>query len=367
MKTDALDYDLPEALIATQPAEPRDSARLLVLRRETDTIEHHRVRDLPRLGLLREGDLMLVNQTRVLKAYLTGIREATGGKVSGLFVGCDRPGRWRVMLESRGTLEPGETILLGDASRAQTHAIRLVEPLGGGAWGVDTDAADASAVLERVGTTPLPPYIRKQRRRMGLEEVSAQDNDRYNTVFASQAGHAGSVAAPTAGLHFTGPLLDELSRLGVHRAAVDLHVGLGTFAPVRSDTLDDHAMHAESYTVPRSTLDAIQQARQAGGRLFVVGTTTVRALESLPEDVLKPGAYPDGVTGTTNLFIRPNAGFRFRFTDRLMTNFHLPRSTLLALVAALPGVGLDRLLGVYLAAIEREYRFYSYGDAMLVV
>ena len=363
MKTDALDYDLPEALIATQAAEPRDSARLLVLHRETGAIGHHRVSDLPGLGLMRGGDLMLVNQTRVLKAYLTGTRKGTGGKISGLFVDSDTPGRWRVMLESRGTLQAGETILLGeDPSNPLT--IQLVESLGGGTWLVQADATDAASTLERVGSTPLPPYIRKQRRKLGLDEVNDEDDQRYNTVFAGQAG---SVAAPTAGLHFTQALLKELNQLGVQRAAIDLHVGLGTFAPVRSETLKDHAMHAESFSVPRATLDAIQQTKAIGGRLWVIGTTTVRALESLPEDALTPGAYPEGVTATTNLFIRPDAGFDFRFTEALMTNFHLPKSTLLALVSALPGVGLDRLMQTYQAAIDERYRFYSYGDAMLVV
>lgn len=363
MKTDALDYHLPDELIATQAAEPRDSARLLVLNRETGELAHHRVRDLPALGLLRAGDLMLVNQTRVIKAYLTGTRQGTGGKITGLFIASDQPGQWRVMLESRGSLQPGETILLGNEDTG-THPIELVESLGGGTWLVQTDATDASAVLDRIGTTPLPPYIRKQRRKLGLGEVTDEDNQRYNTVFA---GHAGSVAAPTAGLHFTDSLLEELSAIGVQRAAVDLHVGLGTFAPVRSENLEDHAMHAESFSVPRTTLDAIQTAKANGNRLFVVGTTTVRALESLPDDALDPGAYPDGVTAVTNLFIRPDTGFDFRFTQTLMTNFHLPKSTLIALVASLPGVGLEPLMQTYRTAVDEGYRFYSYGDAMLIV
>lgn len=363
LRTDALDYDLPEALIATQPAEPRDSARLMLVRRDTGATEHHRVRDLPSLGIIRPGDLMLVNQTRVLPAYLSARRQATGGKVSGLFVSSDTQGQWRVMLESRGTLRPGERLILG--SEADPVALELIEPVGGGQWLARCDAeAQAPAVLERVGSTPLPPYIRKQRRRLGLDEVNENDTSRYNTVYA---GSAGSVAAPTAGLHFTDALLAELAELGVRRAAVDLHVGIGTFAPVRSETLEEHAMHEEWFTVPRSTLDAIRETRANGGRLLVVGTTCVRALESLPDDALEPDNYPDGVTGTTSLFIRPDAGFAFRFTDRLMTNFHLPRSTLLALLAALPGVGLGRLMDTYRTAIAGQYRFYSYGDAMLVV
>jgi len=364
VRTQALDYHLPDDLIATQPAEPRDSARLLLLRRDTKTLEHHRVSDLPRLGVLQSGDLMLVNQTRVLPAYITGQRTTTGGRVSGLYLESDPQGRWHLLLESRGSLKPGETITLGEdtASPAQ---LELIESAGGGAWVAQLkNDENAAAVLNRIGRTPLPPYIRKQRRKLGLDEVNTADQQRYNTVYA---GAAGSVAAPTAGLHFTQPLLSAIENLGVRRAAVDLHVGIGTFAPVRSDTLESHEMHAESYTVPRSTLDLIQQTRAAGGRLFVVGTTTVRALESLPADALEPGRYPDGISATTRLFIHPDAGFTFRFVDRLMTNFHLPRSTLLAMIASLPGVGLDRLQQTYAQAVENRYRFYSYGDAMLIV
>ncbi|MFN3166357.1 MAG: tRNA preQ1(34) S-adenosylmethionine ribosyltransferase-isomerase QueA [Phycisphaeraceae bacterium] len=366
MRTDALDYDLPDDRIATTPAEPRDSARLMLVRRDTGTVEHRRVADLPGLGVVGPGDLMLVNQTRVLPAYLAGQRDATGGRVSGLYLGGDAQGRWQVMLESRGTLTAGETLTLGDAGQANGIAtIELLEALGAGQWLAQLRGEDDTpSVLERVGRTPLPPYIRKQRRRLGLDEVSDADTRRYNTVYA---GSAGSVAAPTAGLHFTDRLLTELGAMGVGRAAVDLHVGIGTFAPVRSDTLEAHAMHEEWFSVPKQTLDAIGNTRAAGGRLFVVGTTTVRALESLPTDALDPGAYPDGVNATTDLFIHPDAGFSFRYTDRLMTNFHLPRSTLLALVASLPGVGLDRLMDAYRQAVKERYRFYSYGDAMLVV
>lgn len=367
VRTDALDYHLPEDLIATQAAEPRDHARLLVVRRESQTVEHHRVCDLPGLGLFEPGDLMLVNQTRVLPAQLTGLRQATGGRVTGLFVDSDATRRWRVMLESRGTLTIGETIQLtaeGD-STINPASLELIEPLGNGQWLAQLQGKeDTAAVLERVGQTPLPPYIRKQRKKLGQGEITADDQERYNTVYAQSPG---SVAAPTAGLHFTPGLLDALDQMGVKRAAVDLHVGLGTFAPVRTDKLEDHAMHRESFSVSRQTLDAIAQARADNRRLIVVGTTTVRALESLPDDALTPDAHPHGITSSTNLFIRPDGGFTFRYTDSLMTNFHLPQSTLLALVASLPGVGLSRLMEIYRAAVAEQYRFYSYGDAMLIV
>lgn len=366
MRTDALDYHLPDELIATQAAEPRDSARLLLVRRDSQTVEHHRVRDLPELGLFKPGDLMLVNQTRVLPAQLTGLRHATGGRVTGLFVDADSDRRWRVMLESRGTLTPNETIqFIGEQDGIEPADIELIESLGNGQWLAQLRGDDdTAAVLNRLGQTPLPPYIRKARKKRGQGEVTAQDQDRYNTVYAQSAG---SVAAPTAGLHFTPALLEAIDACGVQRAAVDLHVGLGTFAPVRAEQLEDHEMHRESYTVPRATLDAMATARANGSQFFIVGTTTVRALESLPDDALDPDAYPDGITSSTNLFIRPNAGFNFRYTDRLMTNFHLPQSTLLALVAALPGIGLDRLMSIYETAVAEQYRFYSYGDAMLIV
>lgn len=367
MRTDALDYHLPDDLIATQAAEPRDHARLLLVRRESQAVEHHRVCDLPELGLFEAGDLMLVNQTRVLPAQLTGVRQATGGRVTGLFVDSDAARRWRVMLESRGTLKAGEVIQLTaeDDPDIQPAELELIKPLGNGHWQAQLKSEDGTTtVLQRLGQTPLPPYIRKQRKKLGQGEITADDQMRYNTVYAQSPG---SVAAPTAGLHFTPALLDVLDGIGVKRAAVDLHVGLGTFAPVRTDRLEDHAMHRESFTVPRQTLDAIAQARANNRRLFVVGTTSVRALESLPDDALDADAHPQGITTSTNLFIRPDAGFAFRYTDLLMTNFHLPQSTLLALVASLPGVGLDRLMDIYKEAVAEQYRFYSYGDAMLIV
>ncbi|MFK7788020.1 MAG: tRNA preQ1(34) S-adenosylmethionine ribosyltransferase-isomerase QueA [Phycisphaeraceae bacterium] len=368
MRTDALDYHLPDELIATQAAEPRDSARLLLVRRDTQTLGHHRVSDLPKLGLFSSGDVMLVNQTRVLPAQLTGRRMATGGRVTGLFVNADSDRLWRVMLESRGTLTPGETIqLTSDDADIEPADLELTVSLGNGEWRAQLISEDdTAAVLHRLGKTPLPPYIRKQRKKLGQGEITDDDQHRYNTVYA-QSNSSNSVAAPTAGLHFTPALLNAMEQSGVQRKAVDLHVGLGTFAPVRSEQLEDHDMHRESYSVPRDTLDAIANARANGNKLFVVGTTTVRALESLPEDAMKPGQYPDGITSSTNLFIRPDAGFTFQYTDRLMTNFHLPQSTLLALVASLPAMGVDRLMAVYREAVAEQYRFYSYGDAMLIV
>ncbi|MEM6855774.1 MAG: tRNA preQ1(34) S-adenosylmethionine ribosyltransferase-isomerase QueA [Planctomycetota bacterium] len=370
MRTDALDFDLPPERIATTAAEPRDHARLMVIHRDTGKVEHRRVRDLPTLGVFQPGDLMVVNQTRVLPAYLTGKRTATGGKITGLFVCAHDPVTWEVMLESKGKLQPGELVdLHADQTSDPAAQLRLVESLGRGAWRAEVlsdEATDPPTLLARVGQTPLPPYIRKARRARQQPESRDGDFDRYNTVFA-EATASGSVAAPTAGLHFTPELLAALEQLGVERAAVTLHVGLGTFLPVQTETIEDHPIHREWIDVSPDTLDAVRAVRERGRDLLAVGTTSVRTLESLPDSL-------DGVTrhtGETDLFITPDrvadGSFAYRYIDRLLTNFHLPQSTLLAMVAALPGVGVERLLGWYREAIDEEYRFYSFGDAMLIL
>ncbi len=345
MRTADLDYHLPEHLIATHPADRRDAARLLVAtdgRPPRDLFVH----DLP--SLLQPGDLLVFNDTRVLPARFFGTRADTGGKVEGLYVETDPAGCWRVLLESRGKLQPGERIQLDDA-----HALQLIERRPDASWRARLDGPlGTEALLEAVGRVPLPPYIRKAR---GSDADADEDRRRYQTVYASDPG---AVAAPTAGLHFTPALLDELQAAGVASAYLTLHVGLGTFAPVRAARLEDHAMHAERFTVPAKTLEALRRARHEGRRIIPVGTTCVRALESLPEPL--PARE---VRATTTLMIQPN--YKLRFVDGLMTNFHLPRSTLLALVAA--RVGLERLRELYAHAVASEYRFYSYGDAMLVL
>lgn len=368
MLTTELDYDLPSRLIATEPATPRDHAKLMIVDRRTGQAYHHHVRDLPQLiqqcpkqiNMPQPGDLLVFNQTRVLPASFTAEREQTQGQVRGLYLNTsDRPDGcyWEVMLESRGKLREGEHVRLNEQSR-----LTLTEKLEQGRWLAKLDSPDSTMdLLERIGSPPLPPYIRKQRRHLHQPEIQPGDTDHYNTVFAADAG---SVAAPTAGLHFTPALLDQLDHAGVRRAAVTLHIGLGTFAPVRTDRLEDHAIHSEWLRVPASTLTAIQETQDRGGRIIPIGTTTVRALESLPDEWPSNGDF----STQTQLFITPGTpGFSFRLTDALLTNFHLPRSTLLAMVAALPGVGLDRLKGWYQTAIEHSYRFYSYGDAMLIV
>ena len=365
MLTTDLDYDLPPRLIATEPAAPRDDAKLMLVNRHTEQVQHHRVRDLP--GLVTQhpdpintpqpGDLLVFNQSRVLPASFTAKRDSTQGKVRGLYLttldrqdGC----YWEVMLESRGKLRQGEQLRFNEHSQ-----LTLTEKLEQGRWTAKLDSPQGTMdLLEQIGSPPLPPYIRKQRRHLNQPETQSQDTARYNTVFASDPG---SVAAPTAGLHFTAALLDTLDHAGIQRAMVTLHIGLGTFAPVRTERLEDHPIHSEWLHIPATTISAVRDTRARGGRVIPVGTTTVRALESLPKKLPQTGDF----STQTRLLITP--GFSFRFTDALLTNFHLPRSTLLAMVAALPGVGLDQLKGWYQTAIKHDYRFYSYGDAMLIV
>jgi len=349
MRIDALDYELPQKLIARTPAARRDAAKLLVYDRSDESIDHRHVRDLP--ALLRAGDLLVLNDTRVLPARFFAERAGTGGKVEGLFIETRDDATWHVMLTSGGKLKAGEHIRFGPHG-----SIELLEKQPDGSWYAHKHSQlDTQTLLQRVGTMPLPPYIRKAR---GAESkaLDALDRRRYQTVYARTAG---AVAAPTAGLHFTDALLDQLRQAGIETASLTLHVGLGTFAPVRSETLDEHPMHSERFTIPAATLEALQRARSDGRRIIPVGTTSVRALESLPDSLDTSQDY----SASTDLMIQP--GFEFQYTDALMTNFHLPRSTLLALVAALSG--LDELLACYRTAIEHEYRFFSYGDAMLIV
>lgn len=361
MRTDELDYQLPPDLIATEPAQPRDSARLMVIDRKTGSISHHQVRDLPDLGIFRPGDLLVFNQSKVVPAYVELTRTATGGHVTGLYLSSPQSNQWSILLESRGKLQEGEWLHFDDES-----SIQLLTRCENGRWIASLHSPLSTLeLLNRKGSPPLPPYIRKQRQAMQMPPLGPADRDRYNTVYASQSG---SVAAPTAGLHFTEDLLSRLEAIGVQKAMVTLHVGLGTFAPIRTENVEDHPIHNEICCVPRATLEAIAHTRAAGGRVIPVGTTTVRTLESLPRPMPSP---EDGdVNLDTRLFITPappgQRGFEFQHTDILMTNFHLPRSSLLALVAALPGVGVPNLLSWYRQAVENRYRFYSYGDAMLL-
>ena len=333
------DYDLPEHLIAQTPATNRSDARLLVVHRRSGRLEHRFFRDLPEY--LNAGDLLVRNNTKVLPARLIGTREKTGGRWEGLFL-TERDGIWELLAQTRGFPEVGE-ILTADGDRLRLELVGrtddrhwLLRPLAPGA---------AEGLLAIHGSIPLPPYIRK-----GVADSA--DSERYQTVYAAASG---SVAAPTAGLHFTPELLRELILREVGIADVTLHVGLGTFAPVKVADPTQHAIHSEWCEVPAEALEAI---RHCGGRVFAVGTTTVRALESAAR-VSAQNAF----RGASDLFIHPP--FEFRAVGGLITNFHLPRTTLLLLVQAFSGTELLR--AAYAEAVRAEYRFFSYGDAMLIV
>jgi S-adenosylmethionine:tRNA ribosyltransferase-isomerase len=354
MQVSEFDYALPPERIAQRALEPRDSARLFVHDVARDASEHLQVRDLERV--LRAPDLLVVNDTRVRSARLLG-RRASGGAVELLLVERDAAGRWRALARPGGRLKPGERVELEGGALVARMLERAVGDDGGAWW---LELADARAtglaldeLIERHGRAPLPPYIARPR---GDDSERETDRARYQTVFARELG---AVAAPTAGLHFTPELLERLAARGVERASVTLHVGEGTFKPVTVDDTDQHVMHAERYTLPSATVAAVERCRARGGRVVAVGTTSVRVLESCADErgTLRAGE------GSTRLFLVP--GERFRVVDALLTNFHLPRSTLLMLVAAF--AGRERVLRLYAEAIERGYRFYSYGDAMLLL
>jgi len=343
------DYHLPPERIAQAPARPRDASRLLVLERASGEVSHHRFRDLP--DLLRPDDLLVLNDTRVIPAALAA-RRATGGRIGGCFLRTLGDGRWEVLLSGRGRLREGETLEVVDADERPRAAVRLESRGEGGVWTVrPAEAVEAPALLEAVGRPPLPPYIRRQRD----DPRTAADRLDYQTVYARREG---AVAAPTAGLHFTDRVLRRLATRGIERTAVTLHVGLGTFQPVRLERPADHRMHEEWRDVSAEAAGAINAAREAGRRVVAVGTTTVRALESAAEDegTVRPGR------AWTDLFIYPP--HEFRVVGAMLTNFHLPRSTLLMMVSAF--AGRERILAAYREAVRREYRFYSYGDAMLI-
>ncbi len=339
MRTADFDYDLPETYIAQEPVEPRDSARLMVLDRATGKITHTVFREIGRF--LRPGDLLVANQTRVIPARLFA-RKPTGGKVEILLLRREAPAQWQALVRGRG-LVAGKRLLLANDLEAEIVAvldgplrrIRFTRPLD------DT--------LDRLGKVPLPPYIHRP----------LEDPERYQTVFAREAG---SAAAPTAGLHFTPRLLEALRAQGVGFATVTLHVGLDTFAPVKEDDPREHKIHTEWCEVSAPTAAAINRTRAAGGRIVAVGTTSVRTLETAARRA-RPGEVVSPWAGDTDLFILP--GFRFLAVDAMITNFHLPKSTLLMLVSAF--AGRERILGAYEVAKQEGYRFFSFGDAMLIL
>lgn len=348
------DYDLPARLIAQRPADRRDASRLMIVSRAKRSWRHGFFADLP--SLLQESDLLILNDTKVIPARFL-CRRTGGGRIEGLFLHTESDGAWCVLLRNASRCRRGEILrLVGPAFSDQ--GLELRENLGEGQWRVQPQPeGTAEEILEKFGATPLPPYI-KRPETFGDPE----DRRRYQTVYAARPG---AVAAPTAGLHFTPEILQTLEKKGISTVRVTLHVGLGTFAPVKTEDLSRHEMHREYYELGESAAASIEKARRAGRRVVAVGTTSVRVLETIAAE---HGGRIVPQSGWTRLFLYPPASFRV--TDALLTNFHLPRSTLLMLVSAFcdPGgsEGPAFLLRAYADAIREEYRFFSYGDAMLI-
>ena len=349
MELGDFDYNLPKELIAQQPLDRRDTSRLMVLRRDKQTVEHRSFSDLP--AYLQPGDVLVANDTRVIPARLYG-RKETGGWVE-LFLlkalSAEPEGVhiWEGLLKSKRRVEPGMRVVFDDSLSA-----RVLDRTHDEAWRVSlTCTGDLHGVLQRIGITPLPPYIRRQR---GIE--GRRDRQRYQTVYAARDG---AVAAPTAGFHFTPELIEKLRRARIETVFVTLHVGYGTFQPIRENTIERHTMHTEALLVSPETAEAINRARAEKRRVIAVGTTSTRVLESMTDEqgMLKSGE------GETGVFIYP--GYRFTALDGLITNFHVPKSSLLLLVSAF--AGRDFILRAYGQAVEQRYRFFSYGDAMLIL
>lgn len=340
MKTSDFDYDLPAEYIAQKPIEPRDGSRLMVLNRKSRAIQHIVFREIG--SFLRPGDLLVLNETRVIPARLYASKLPGGGKVELLLLRKEDENTWEVMVGGKG-LKTGRQLQVEGGPSGEVHSVlkgprrlvRFSEPI--------------ESYLPEVGHVPLPPYIKEP----------LEDPDRYQTIYARQSG---SAAAPTAGLHFTQVLIDELVEQGVNFTKVTLHVGLDTFAPVTEDDPREHAIHTEWCQVTAKTVQAVNQAQRDGGRIIAVGTTSVRTLESTARQA-SAGEVIAPFEGATDLFILP--GYQFRVVDAMITNFHLPRSTLIMLVSAF--ADRETILGAYEVAKREGYRFYSFGDAMLIL
>ena len=367
MRTSDFDYPLPPELIAQTPAEPRDSSRLMVLDRATGGAEHRRFTDI--LEYLRPGDLMVFNQSRVIPARLFGVRDDNGGRVEFLLLRREGEGVWEALARPGRRLRPGATVTVtppneGSLTKACPEPVEgplTVEILESRPNGVKAVRLSSETAIEGMGHTPLPPYIRQ----------ALDDPERYQTVYASQPG---SAAAPTAGLHFTPELLARIRDAGVETAFVTLHVGLDTFRPVQGEDPAEHHIHTERYSLDADTADALNRARAEGRRAIAVGTTSVRVLEQVAADATREGrANFEPTEGDAGIYILP--GHRFRAVDAMLTNFHLPRSTLLMLVSAFAqrgaggpdDTGRRMMLEAYAEAVRHRYRFYSFGDAMLIV
>lgn len=339
MKKSDFSFDLPEELIAQTPMEQRDASRLLCLDKQTGAVEHRHFYDLP--DLLREGDCLVLNNSRVLPARLIGIRP-TGGAVELVLLRDLGGNRWECLSRPGRKTKPGQRILFGEG---ELQAV-VEETVSGGNRIVRFEYEGIFLeVLERLGRMPLPPYIRQE----------LKDPERYQTVYSKELG---SAAAPTAGLHFTKELLETVRNQGVLTEFVTLHVGLGTFRPVKEEEIEDHEMHSEYCIIPPETAEAVNRTRKNGGRIIAVGTTSCRTLESFA----KEDGTLEASSGWTNIFIYP--GYRFKCIDALITNFHLPESTLIMLVSAL--AGRENILNAYRIAVSEKYRFFSFGDAMMI-
>ncbi len=355
MRTSDFDYHLPEERIAQTPAEPRDSSRLLVLPRfatgpaNAGEVQHRTFRQL--LDYLRPGDLMVFNRSRVIPARLHGTEVRSGARVEILLVRRQEPNVWQALGRPGRRLRVGAEVIVGNDSASGDVAATRIQIVAAHENGLRTVRLSDDSALEHLGELPLPPYIKE----------TPRDPGRYQTVYADVPG---SVAAPTAGLHFTDRLLADIRAVGVSTEWVTLHVGLDTFRPVRGEDIAEHQIHTEWYELPAATAEAINNTRQSGGRVIAVGTTTVRTLEQVAQDANAASLDSIGAAaGDANLFILP--GHRFRLVDGMLTNFHLPRSTLLMLVSAF--AGRERILAAYRTAVEQGYRFYSFGDAMLII
>ncbi len=334
-------FDLPEELIAQDPLEDRSSSRLLVLDKNTGDVEHHGFRDI--LNYLNEGDCLVINNTKVIPARLMGEREGTGASIEVLLLKRKENDVWETLVKPGKKAKPGTKILFGNGLLVG-EVIDIVEE-GNRLIQFHYDGI-FEEILDQLGQMPLPPYITHQ----------LQDKNRYQTVYAK---HDGSAAAPTAGLHFTPELLEQVKAKGVEIAEVTLHVGLGTFRPVKEDNLLNHHMHSEFYNIEQSEADKINKAKSTGKRVISVGTTSTRTLESAADE----NGMLKACSGWTEIFIYP--GYQFKVIDALITNFHLPESTLVMLVSAL--AGREHVLNAYKQAVEERYRFFSFGDAMFIV
>ncbi|MDD1510802.1 tRNA preQ1(34) S-adenosylmethionine ribosyltransferase-isomerase QueA [Priestia megaterium] len=342
MKVDLFDFHLPEELIAQTPLEQRDASRLMVLNKETGSVKHHMFHDL--LDYVQEGDCLVLNDTRVLPARLFGTKEDTGANIEVLLLKQTQGDTWETLVKPAKRVKEGTVISFGDGRL--TAVCKETSDQGGRLLEFNYEGIFYE-VLEQLGEMPLPPYIKER----------LDDQERYQTVFAREQG---SAAAPTAGLHFTEEMLEQLKEKGVHIAFLTLHVGLGTFRPVSVDDLEEHDMHSEFYQVSEGTAALLNSVREKGGRIISVGTTSTRTLETIATE--HNGKFVAS-SGWTNIFIFP--GYKFKAIDGMITNFHLPKSTLIMLVSAL--AGRENVISAYEQAVAEKYRFFSFGDAMLIL